>query len=92
MSDQSKEIAELRNELETLKTAFSTSLIMLQATHHLAMSLAKAHHDGASVADAFEAMSTRGGDFLLNSLASDADLKRAEVLNAGISKFLRSTR
>lgn len=90
MNDQAQEIAKLRNEIDTLKTAFGASLVMLHSTHQLAMSLAATHPDGNSVADAFENFSLRGRSSLLHSMASDADLEMAEKLSAGISKFLRS--
>jgi hypothetical protein len=90
MNDQSEEIAKLRNEVEALKQAFGTSLVMLQATHHLALSLAAAHENGARVAEVFDSFAARGDNHLLNSMTSDADLERTQELNAAISKLLRS--
>lgn len=90
MNDHPTEIDKLRKEVERLQQAFSTSLVMLQATHHLAMSAALTHPDRGLVADAFEVISARGNDHLLNSLTTDADLDRVNQLNATILKVLRS--
>lgn len=90
MSDQAQEIAELRNELESLKKAFSSSQVLLQATHHLALSLASSHQDGAAVAEAFEAFAARGDNHLLGPTVSDQDVALAEHLNEAISMLLQS--
>lgn len=91
MSDHLKAIAELRDELDAVKKALGTSLVMLQATHHLAMSLAATRSGTATAADVFDSFASRGGDHLLNSLTSESDLEQLEKLNAVISKYLRST-
>lgn len=88
MSDQAQEMAELRNELESLKKAFSSSQVLLQATHHLALSLASSHQDGAAVAQAFEAFAARGDNHVLYAAASDQDFTLVEQLNEAISLLL----